>query len=85
MIKTYVIAILFFVWILLIIYLLYVFKIQATKIKEAYLFSNYNEQYKQKLLSSVKKENDEYYARLRHDIYNYIQTKETMKQNKTDN
>ena len=34
------------------------------------------EEYQKKLLSSIKEENDEYYSRLRHDLINYIETKQ---------
>lgn len=80
--QNYVYIILFITWLLLIIMLFRQFKIQSTKIKEDILISKYNEEYQKKLLSSIKEENDEYYSRLRHDLINYIQTKQTIDKNK---
>lgn len=80
--KNYAYIMLFIIWLFLIIMLFRQFKIQLTKIKEDILISKYNEEYQKKLLSSIKEENDEYYSRLRHDLINYIETKQTIDKNK---
>lgn len=80
--QNYIYIILFILWLFLIIILFQQFKIQLAKIKEDILISEYNEEYKNKLLSSIKEENDEYNSRLRHDLINYILTKQTINKNK---